>query len=97
MNIPTPTPQQPPSDLENIIRAALAQLTIPTNPPQIGPQPNQNQWGIIPVGYPIWLWTTDNNTLDATVTQDGITITINATKQNTTFNTGDNHTITCTK
>ena len=80
---------------EQSARNAIAQLTLPTNTPQIGPNPKQNQWNMIPVGYPIWLWTNDNPKLTQTVTQDGLTITITATRQQITYKMGDNKTTTC--
>jgi len=76
---------------------AAASITIPTNTPIIGPSPTQNKWGIIPVGYPIWLWTTDTQTaVSQTVTDQGLVVSVTATRQNVVFNMGDGNEITCT-
>ena len=81
----------------DIATSAAAQLKLPINTPMFGPLPSQNQWGMIPVGYPIWLWTSsDQATLTTTVTSSGLTITITATRLDVTFAMGDGHTVTCT-
>jgi len=77
---------------------AAASLTMPPNHPLYGPLPSQNQWGIIPVGYPLWLWTDNNQTtLTQQVTNQGLTVTLAATRTNIDFNMGDGTHTTCTK
>jgi len=61
----------------------------------MGPNPSQNKWNMIPVGYPIWLWTDGDATLSSTVTQDGLTVSITATRQSIAFKMGDGNTTTC--
>jgi len=88
-------PTQP--DPAQLGAQAAATITVPTNNPVIGPQPAQNRWNIIPVGYPIWLWTDNTDTsITQTVTNQNITINLDATRQNTIFDMGDNNTVTCT-
>ena len=75
-------------------RAALS-LTVPAPELRIGPDPARNQWNMIPVGFPIWVWTTEANTLTATTTAEGITITMTATRGPTTITFGDGTTLVC--
>jgi len=78
-------------------RRAAAQLTIPTDTPQYGPDPANNQWDMIPIGYPIWLWSSNTTTtLTQTVTQDGITVSLTATRTNIQFNMADGNHVNCT-
>ena len=88
---------KPRADNNQTARQAANQLTLPLDNPLYGPQPNLNPWGIIPIGYPIWLWTDNTTThLTNTTTQNGLTITITATRGTTTFNLGDGTQTTCT-
>ena len=75
-------------------RAALS-LSVPAPELRIGPDPARNQWNMIPVGFPIWVWTTEANTLTATTTAEGITITMTATRGPTTITFGDGTTLVC--
>lgn len=79
----------------DMLREAAARLTLPPVAAKVGPDPSVNQWGIVAVGYPIWLWTPGPDRLDTTVTAQGITITIAAARINTTFDMGDGTTIGC--
>ncbi|WP_460742181.1 hypothetical protein [Mariniluteicoccus endophyticus] len=54
-----------------------------------------NEWNMVAVGYPIWLWTDDPVTTSTTVTAQGISITITATRTTTRFSMGDGTTLTC--
>ncbi|WP_432559967.1 hypothetical protein [Granulicoccus sp. GXG6511] len=47
------------------------------------------------VGYPLWLWTDDEDTHTATITEQGITLTMTATRRTTTFDLGDGTRIHC--
>jgi len=77
-------------------REAAAQLQLPANEPLYGPDPNQNQWHMIPVGYPVWLWTINTTTrVTITSTSQGFTISITATQGVIVFDTGDGHTTNC--
>jgi len=75
---------------------AAASVTMPVNAPVFGPQPSQNKWGIIPVGYPIWLWSSDGQTaITQSVTDQGLTVTVTATRQSINFDMGDGGHVTC--
>ena len=75
-------------------RAALS-LSVPAPELRIGPDPARNQWNMIPVGFPIWVWTTEANTLTAATTAEGITITMTATRGSTTITFGDGTALVC--
>ena len=75
-------------------RAALS-LSVPAPELRIGPDPARNQWNMIPVGFPIWVWTTEASTLTATTTAEGITITMTATRGPTSLTFGDGTTLVC--
>ncbi len=75
---------------------AASTLHLPEGTPVIGPDPHANRWDMLAVGLPIWFWTADQPNVDATVTMNGITIQLSATRASTTFDLGDGTTITCT-
>ncbi|MGD8214423.1 hypothetical protein [Aestuariimicrobium sp. Y1814] len=79
-----------------VAREASLSLQVPEPTIQIGPDPARNKWNMIPIGFPIWIWTTEPKALHATTTQQGITITMTATQGPTTITLGDGTTITCT-
>ncbi|WP_460742922.1 hypothetical protein [Mariniluteicoccus endophyticus] len=74
---------------------AVADLRLPAGVPRVGPDPSHNEWNMVAVGYPIWLWTDDPASTSTTVNQQGITITITATRSETTFSMGDGTTVRC--
>ncbi len=50
--------------------------TPPPRPhPRLGPDPSVNEWNMLAVGYPIWLWTDQPNHLATTAHHDGLTFT----------------------
>jgi len=72
-------------------------VTLPLNTPEFGPSPSQNKWGMIPVGYPLWLWTSsDQVSVSKSVTQSGLSVAVTATRQKVVFAMGDGHTVSCT-
>ncbi|MGA4507937.1 hypothetical protein ACQB6R_02755 [Propionibacteriaceae bacterium G1746] len=79
-----------------VARQASLAMQLPPPKPVIGPDPARNQWNMIPVGFPIWIWTTHPTTLTHTTTQQGITITMTATAGPTIVSFGDGTAITCT-
>jgi len=88
----------PAIELTDTVREAVLQMQLPANKPLFGPSPSNNQWKMVPVGYPIWLWSSDSTTsLTSTVTHDGLTIHLSATRTSVTFTMGDKHTVNCTK
>ena len=82
----------PPSEAE--VRVALH---LPDPTPRFGPDPSANEWKMLAVGYPIWLWTDPPTHLSATATHDGLTMTLTADWTSTSFDMGDDHTVTCTR
>ena len=82
----------PPSEAE--VRVALH---LPDPTPRFGPEPSANEWKMLAVGYPIWLWTDPPTHLSATATHDGLTMTLTADWTSTTFDMGDDHKVTCSR
>lgn len=74
---------------------AVARLPLTKPEPRIGPDPSVNQWKMAAVGYPLWLWTDGPRNQSTTLTEQGITITIDARLHSTTFAMGDGTTKTC--
>ena len=74
---------------------AASTLHLPDGTPVIGPDPHVNEWDMLAVGLPVWFWTEDQPTLDATLTMNGITIHLAASRASTTFDVGDGTTLTC--
>jgi len=82
--------------VSQIATQAAASVTLPLNSPQFGPSPSQNKWGMIPVGYPVWLWTSsDQTTVATTVEAEGLTVSITATRVSVSFAMGDGHSVSC--
>jgi hypothetical protein len=96
-NKPDPAPGvrlaiTPPTAAE--VRVALH---LPDPTPHFGPDPSANEWKMLAVGYPIWLWTDRPTHLTASATHDGLTMSLTADWTSTTFDMGDGHQVTCTK
>ena len=81
---------------EQYVRQLIVHLQLPTPTPQFGPDPSVNEWNMLAVGYPIWLWTDGPQTVTASETAYGYTFTLRATYRSTTFTMGDGHTKQCT-
>ena len=82
---------------EQYVRQLIVHLQLPTPTPQFGPDPSVNEWNMLAVGFPIWLWTDGPHTVTASETAYGHTFTLQATYRSTTFTMGDGHTKHCTK
>lgn len=91
-----PAPGAPPAITTAILREAATSLTLPPPDPQLGPDPTANPWGVVAVGYPLWLWTPGPDTVAAGVTAQGITVGLTARRTTTTFDMGDGTTLQCT-
>ena len=91
-----PSPVTTPVDIEAVAREAALELQVPAPRPVIGPDPARNQWNMIPVGFPIWVWTEALTSVNASTSRAGITISMTATAATTTVSFGDRTTITCT-
>ena len=86
-NAKTPTPAQ--------LREVVAQLKLPDATPRFGPDPSVNEWKMLAVGFPIWLWTDRPTHLATTAHNDGLNFTLTATWTSTTFTMGDGQTKSC--
>jgi len=73
----------PPTEAE--VRVALH---LPDPTPRFGPDPSVNEWKMLAVGYPIWLWTDAPTELSATATHDGLSMTLRAEWTSTSFEMG---------
>lgn len=83
-------------DLGAIARTLVTRIQLPDPTPQIGPDPNVNEWKMAAVGYPLWLWTAGPHTVTDRVRAYGVTFTLRATWVSSHFDMGDGHSITCT-
>jgi hypothetical protein len=90
-----PTKKQK-TNIENQLRQVATKLKLPDPTPRFGPDPSVNEWKMLAVGFPIWLWTDNPKSVTSTTTHDGLTFTLKATWTSTTFTMGDGHTKTCT-
>ncbi|MEL4505504.1 MULTISPECIES: hypothetical protein [unclassified Luteococcus] len=70
-------------------------MKLPEPSIKIGPEPEVNEWKMIAVGQPVWLWTADAKDIDASKTEQGIAVKLVATPASTTIDLGDGKTITC--
>lgn len=93
---PDPVPAVPLAvDPVTIVRQATATLTLPSTAPHIQPSPSDNEWGVLAVGLPLWVTVPTAQTLDTTLTQEGITIAIHATREPVRLDMGDGTILTC--
>lgn len=76
---------------------AVASLSVPEPVIVFGPEPTVNQWKVLAVGFPIWVWLEDPGQLGTSVSQDGIDIAMSASMGTVTFDWGDGTTSTCTQ
>ncbi len=74
----------------------VTELRLPTPTPNFGPNPNRNEWKMLAVGFPIWLWTEGATTVSTSASAGGFTFQMSARWQSTTFDMGDGNTVTCT-
>lgn len=94
---PSPSASAAPTiDIAAWAAYAASTLHLPDGAPAIGPDPAANEWDMLVVGLPVWFWTADQPTVDATLTMNGITIELSATRASTTLDLGDGTTLTCT-
>ena len=75
----------------------VTQLDLPKPTPTFSPDPNNNEWKMLAVGFPIWLTAGDNRTVTSTRSAAGLTFTLTARWRSTTFDMGDGQSVTCTK
>lgn len=82
---------------QEVAYMAVAELTLPTVSPGIGPSPDINPWHIAVVGYPLWLWA-DGPTHVGPVSQAvaNLSVSLDAHISSVRFTMGDGHQFTCT-
>lgn len=73
----------------------VTDLRLPTPTPNFGPSPNNNEWKMLAVGFPIWLWTEGPTTMSTSASASGFTFQMTARWKSTTFHMGDGNTVTC--
>ena len=83
--------------LSQVARTLIVKLQLPNPTPRFGPDPSVNEWKMAAVGYPLWLWTDGPRTVSSRVRAYGVTFTLRADWQSTTFDMGDGHRVTCTR
>ncbi|HEX5334315.1 MAG TPA: hypothetical protein VFW55_00445, partial [Propionicimonas sp.] len=81
--------------LNQLARTLIVKLQLPDPTPRFGPDPSVNEWKMAAVGYPLWLWTDGPTVVSSRVRAYGITFTLRADWQSTTFDMGDGHQVTC--
>lgn len=74
---------------------AVARLQLPTLKAQIGPDPAKNEWGMIPVGYPVWLFADGETSLSDSDEVEDLAVSLEAELTSMTFDMGDGTTVTC--
>jgi len=83
-------------DVEALARQVIVRLRLPDPTPRIGPEPEDNEWRMAAVGFPLWLWTDGPRTVRAVETAYGVRFTLRADWVSTTFSMGDGRSRTCT-
>ncbi|WP_420176628.1 hypothetical protein [Luteococcus sp. OSA5] len=93
---PEPAPEpEPVIDVVSIVNQAVGQVDLPLPEPHLGPEPGINEWNMLAVGLPVWLWTDEPPVINASVTQQGIPVTLIAHRVRTEVTTGDGTTLSC--
>lgn len=82
-------------DVSALARSLIVRLRLPDANPRFGPDPNNNEWKMLAVGFPVWLWTDGPRHKETTASAYGITFRLSADLANTTFKTGDGGQVTC--
>jgi hypothetical protein len=93
---PSPPTRMAP-DLSAIARTLLTRIQLPDPTPQFGPDPSVNEWKMVAVGYPLWLWTAGPRTVTDRVRAYGVTFTLRAAWTSSRFDMGDGHSVSCTE
>lgn len=90
-----PAPPQQTVSLEAIAISVATEIYLPALAPKFGPDPSVNEWKMLAVGYPVWLWTDVPASVHSSATQQGITVTLSARPTSTSFEMGDGGTVRC--
>ncbi|MCW3159121.1 hypothetical protein [Micropruina sonneratiae] len=83
-------------DLDAIARSLAVQLHLPDATPIFSPDPKNNEWKMLTVGFPVWLRTDGPDSKSTTASAQGLTFRLSATRTSTNFTMGDGKTLTCT-
>lgn len=83
------------ANLPALARALVVQLRLPPATPVFGPDPKKNEWRMLAVGFPVWLWTEGPRTKSATASAQGLSFRLHARLESTTFRMGDGAQVTC--
>lgn len=83
-------------DLGSLARSLTVQLRLPDATPVFSPDPGNNEWKMLAVGFPVWLRTNGPDARSTTASTQGLTFLLRATRVSTTFAMGDGSTVTCT-
>ncbi len=81
--------------IENAAISLATEIIIPDGQIGLGPDPSVNEWNMIAVGQPLWLWVEGPAEVVATHEEQGITLTLYAIRGSTTFTMDDGTTVTC--
>lgn len=90
-----PQPVHTFSPIVPIEESVVAALTLPEATPRFGPDPSVNEWNMLVVGFPIWLWTDGPRQQTTHVRRGGLEFAITATWQSSRFTMGDGQVKTC--
>ena len=88
-------PVEPVAGLPEIVSQASLELGVPTPVVRLGPDPSWNQWKLLAVGLPIWLWTEGVQPQTAATSMEGIDIQMQAAPGGATVDWGDGTVIWC--
>lgn len=82
-------------DVAGIARRAASSVQVPEPVLVFGPEPSVNQWGVLAVGLPIWVWAENQGPIDSSVNQEGIDISLTASRSSVTIDWGDGTSSVC--
>lgn len=96
---PVPAAAEPAGPSPEQIRAwaisAAASVRLPAPSVGVDPDPSVNQWRIVAVGQPLWLYDNAAATVSSSASNQGITVAITASRGAVTFDMGEG-TVRCT-
>lgn len=70
-------------------QVAANQLDVRVPELRVGPDWRANEWNMLAVGYPLWVWTDDSSSVHSSRTIAGMTISLSAPKPTLTVDYGD--------
>lgn len=83
-------------DVQSWAVTASATLKLPAPAPVIGPDPMRNEWKMLAVGLPVWVWLPGADTATQSTTTNGIAIRFRAIRGATSVSWGDGAASACT-